>query len=71
MHSYFQDWERPTPPDADDKGFFNTTLPIILFQILEQNVRIRVIVKIIVVFIAPFPHLPKGLCDQFNSSPWG
>jgi hypothetical protein len=25
-------------PDADDKGYYNTTLPVILIQMFEQNV---------------------------------
>ena len=36
---YFeQDWYREQEPDADDKGLFNTALPVILFQMIEQNV---------------------------------
>jgi len=30
---------KDTAPDADDKGYYNTTLPVILIQMFEQNVR--------------------------------
>ena len=29
---------RAQEPDADEKGYFNTSLPVILFQMIEQNV---------------------------------
>lgn len=39
----FKDWNRSdTQPDADDKGFFNTSLPVILFQMIEQNLNVAV-----------------------------
>ncbi len=38
IFSCLQDWYREQEPDADDKGFFNTALPVILFQMIEQNV---------------------------------
>lgn len=25
-------------PEADDKGYYNTTLPVLLIQMIEQNV---------------------------------
>ncbi|KAK2193649.1 hypothetical protein NP493_9g03027, partial [Ridgeia piscesae] len=33
-----KDWMRAQEPDADEKGYFNTSLPVILFQMIEQNV---------------------------------
>jgi len=30
---------KDSPPDADEKGYYNTTLPVILIQMFEQNVR--------------------------------
>eukprot|EP00918_Siedleckia_nematoides_P052359 GHVU01114441.1.p1 GENE.GHVU01114441.1~~GHVU01114441.1.p1 ORF type:complete len:748 (+),score=92.77 GHVU01114441.1:239-2482(+) len=35
-----KDWYRSQPPDADDKGFFTTSVPVILFQMLEQNLQV-------------------------------
>jgi len=33
-----QDWAKDSAPEADDKGYFNTTLPVLLIQMIEQNV---------------------------------
>jgi len=34
-----QDWIKDSAPDADEHGYYNTTLPVILIQMFEQNVR--------------------------------
>ena len=36
--SYMQDWHRDTEPESDGEGFFRTQLPVIIFQMIEQNV---------------------------------
>ena len=33
-----QDWNRDEPPEQDGEGFYNTSLPVIIFQMIEQNV---------------------------------
>ena len=33
-----QDWYRSQSPDSDPKGYYLTSLPVILFEMLEQNV---------------------------------
>lgn len=35
---FLQDWQQDNKPDADDKGFFNTSLPVIVFNMVEENV---------------------------------
>src|SRR6218665_1266997 len=37
-HIIVQDWAKDSAPEADDKGYFNTTLPVLLIQMIEQNV---------------------------------
>ena len=29
---------RDEPPEQDGEGFYNTSLPVIIFQMIEQNV---------------------------------
>ena len=33
-----QDWYRDIAPDSDEKGYYLTSLPVILLQMIEQNV---------------------------------
>ena len=33
-----KDWHQEKLPEADAEGYFQTSLPIILFQMLDQNV---------------------------------
>lgn len=34
-----QDWLKAEEPEADGDGYYNTQLPVIIFQMMEQNVR--------------------------------
>jgi hypothetical protein len=38
---------KDAPPEADDKGYYNTTLPVILIQMFEQNVRIYFVTRVL------------------------
>lgn len=38
LTSDIKDWHREQQPEADGHGYFNTPLPVILFQMIEQNV---------------------------------
>jgi len=40
-----QDWYQPKLPETDAEGFFQTTLPIILFQMLDQNLQVGQFIK--------------------------
>jgi hypothetical protein len=33
-----KDWFRVEHPDADGNGYYSTSLPVIIFQMMEQNV---------------------------------
>ena len=35
----FQDWNSEALPEADLDGFYNTSLPVFLFKMVDQNVR--------------------------------
>ncbi|XP_060076179.1 exocyst complex component 3-like [Ylistrum balloti] len=35
-----KDWFREEHPDADGDGFYSTSLPVILFQMMEQNLQV-------------------------------
>jgi len=40
-----QDWYQAKLPETDAEGFFQTTLPIILFQMLDQNLQVGQFIK--------------------------
>ena len=40
-----QDWYQAKPPETDNEGFFQTTLPIILFQMLDQYLKVGQFIK--------------------------
>ena len=58
-----QDWYQAKPPETDNEGFFQTTLPIILFQMLDQYLKVgqfikqRVRLKILGEFKPLFSHM--------------
>lgn len=40
LNSDAKDWLKETAPDADENGYYNTTLPVILIQMFEQNLQV-------------------------------
>ena len=40
-----KDWYQAKLPETDGEGFFQTTLPIILFQMLDQNLQVGKFIK--------------------------
>nr|XP_057932339.1 exocyst complex component 3-like protein [Doryrhamphus excisus] len=39
-----QDWQRDQEPDTDHEGFYQTSLPTIIIQMLEENARVALII---------------------------
>ncbi|XP_059191825.1 exocyst complex component 3-like protein [Centropristis striata] len=39
-----QDWQRDQEPDTDHEGFFQTSLPTIITQMLEENARVALMI---------------------------
>jgi exocyst complex component 3 len=35
-----QDWQKGSGPDADDQGYYHTVAPVIIFQMIEQNLQV-------------------------------
>ena len=33
-----KDWNSEAPPETDMEGFYNTSLPVFLFKMIDQNV---------------------------------
>ncbi|KAH9513686.1 Exocyst complex component 3 [Bulinus truncatus] len=44
LRSDMKDWIRDTIPDQDGDGFYNTQLPVIIFQMMEQNLQVANII---------------------------
>lgn len=40
LKSEQKDWNRDEPPEQDGEGFYNTSLPVIIFQMIEQNIQV-------------------------------
>lgn len=40
LKSEQKDWLRAESPDQDGEGFYNTSLPVIIFQMIEQNIQV-------------------------------
>lgn len=40
LNSEIKDWNRDAEPEADRHGFFQTAVPIILFQMIEQHLQV-------------------------------
>jgi exocyst complex component 3 len=34
------DWGNGTAPEGDDQGFFHTSAPVIIFQMIDQNLQV-------------------------------
>lgn len=35
-----QDWQKGTGPEADDQDYYHTVAPVIIFQMIEQNLQV-------------------------------
>ncbi|CAL1537794.1 unnamed protein product [Lymnaea stagnalis] len=44
LRSDLKDWAENEPPDEDGDGFYNTQLPVIIFQMMEQNLQVANII---------------------------
>lgn len=40
LRSEQKDWFKDEGPDQDGEGFYNTSLPVIIFQMIEQNIQV-------------------------------
>jgi len=45
MFYFSQDWNSEAPPETDMEGFYNTSLPVFLFKMTDQNVRKKLTLK--------------------------
>lgn len=40
-----KDWQKETEPEADQDGYYQTTLPAIVFQVRHRHTNFRVLMK--------------------------
>ncbi|XP_070533442.1 exocyst complex component 3-like [Ptychodera flava] len=71
-----QDWHKDIEPEADEKGFYLTQLPVILFQMIEQNLQVaaqigkdltRKVLNLCVDEIKSFVNMYKDAIYQYKN----
>jgi exocyst complex component 3 len=53
-----QDWQKGSGPDADDQGYYHTVAPVIIFQMIEQNLQVASTIGYFSVF--------QIICEEFH-----
>lgn len=41
-----QDWNRDEEPETDADGYYRTSLPVILFQMIQQTIQVHYIIDL-------------------------
>lgn len=54
-----KDWMKDVAPEADDKGYYNTTLPVLLIQMIEQNLEVAATIDLV-------PNVISMCCEELK-----
>jgi exocyst complex component 3 len=42
-----QDWLQGRDPEGDDQGYYHTVAPVIIFQMIEQNLQVTSTIRLV------------------------
>ncbi|XP_052762929.1 exocyst complex component 3-like [Mya arenaria] len=68
LKSEQKDWCRDEGPDQDGEGFYNTSLPVIIFQMIEQNIQVAMVLgkDIVISSLEQFVEVLSDFAEQLK-----
>lgn len=51
LESEKNDWINGVPPERDQDGFFHTAAPVLIFQMIDQNLQVTKTIRYLKIYI--------------------